>query len=336
MQRRSFIKKSFLGAVSSVILPVPKLIARSGREKLKFGIISDTHPDMLPDSRRRLRKFIQAAIKHEAEFIIQLGDFCHPRPQEKDFLDIWNSFPGARYHVLGNHDMDFAGKGQTMKFWAMPSNYYSFDRGGFHFVVLDANYLYRDGAYQDYARANFYVADEQRAHIPPEQIDWLKADLQATAKPTIIFSHQSLINPCWGIKNRIRLQQLFEEINRQAGFRKVVLCFNGHDHIDFQRRINGIHYVEINSAAYQWLGEKYSCYDRYPKPVYEKFSHLHKVAPYKDALYALVTITDRVTVKGVQSSWLGPSPAELGQPDQVYGCRYSPLISDLNIELQSP
>jgi hypothetical protein len=296
-------------------------------------MITDTHADMLPDTRQRLRAFITEALQREVDFIIQLGDFCHARDQERDFLDIWNRFTGKRYHVLGNHDMDFTTKEETMDFWNMPSKWYSFDIGPFHFVVLDANYLYREGAYIDYERANFYVDNQFRTFVTPEQITWLKDDLNNTLKPVILFSHQSLINPCWGIKNRFEIQDLLEKVNTKSGRQKVVACFNGHDHIDFHRQLNGIHYIEINSAAYQWLGSEYASRSRYPEEMYTKFKHLEKVAPYTDSLYAFIHLdpAGKLKIEGIQSAWLGPSPEELGHPEPVYGCRYSACISDRNV-----
>ena len=330
MERRNFLKHSISATYLALIYPKLLFSSPERGSKLNFGIISDTHADMLPDTLDRLESFIAMAIRRDVQFIIQLGDFCHPREQERDFLKIWNQFPGPRYHVLGNHDMDFATKEETMEYWQMPSKYYSFDQGNFHFIILDANYLNQEGKYTDYQRANFYVDDKYRAFIPPEQIEWLKDDLQKTNKNVMIFSHQSLINPCWGIKNRIEIQDILEKVNKNDSETKVVACFNGHDHIDFHRFINGIHYLEINSASYQWLGEAFSNKTRYAKEYYEHYQHLDKVAPYKDPVYCFINATDdgKLIIDGVKSQWLAPSPQELGVPEQVYGCRNSAQISN--------
>ena len=42
------------------------------------------------------------------DFIINLGDFCLPKEQNKAFLCLWNKdFGTITYHTLGNHDIAF-------------------------------------------------------------------------------------------------------------------------------------------------------------------------------------------------------------------------------------
>ena len=106
--------------------------------------------------------------------------------KNKSFLKIWNTFRGPKYHVLGNHDMDKNSKQEMLEFWEMPKTYYSYDFKGFHFIVLDANFLYQDGKFTDYDKANFYVDSSIRTYINTEQIEWFKSDLDATNLPTIV------------------------------------------------------------------------------------------------------------------------------------------------------
>ena len=85
---------------------------------------------------------------------------------------IWEKFKGPKYHVLGNHDMDRHSKEAMLDFWGMPKTYYSFDEDQIHFIVLDANFLYQDGKFTDYDKANFYVDSQLRTFINSEQIEW--------------------------------------------------------------------------------------------------------------------------------------------------------------------
>jgi len=41
----------------------------------------------------------------DVDFIVQLGDFCFPIPENEEILRIWNQFDGPKFHFLGNHDM---------------------------------------------------------------------------------------------------------------------------------------------------------------------------------------------------------------------------------------
>jgi len=337
MDRRKFIKNVGIGTTCLLLqspLKAHSLSSSDLTNQIHFGIVTDVHADMHPDCAQRLQRFISEAEKRKVDFIIQMGDFCRPREIEQGVYDVWNKTALKKFHVLGNHDMDFHTKDITMNHWDMPAPYYSFDVNEYHFIVLDANYLYREGQYIDYANANFYVDSSQRAFINPDQVKWLENDLKNTKKRTIVFSHQSLINVCWGVRNRIEIQEILENTNRNSKFQKVIACFNGHDHIDFHRKVNNIHYIEINGMDYQWLGEKYKNFSRFSDDQYKAREHLSKIAPYKDPLYAFIKVTKNAfAVEGVQSDWLGPSPRDLGMPEQTFGCRYSPSVSSRNIKL---
>lgn len=114
----------------------------------------------------------------------------------------------------------------------MDRSYYSFDRGLYHFVVLDANYIKLDDAYVDYEHGNYVKHPSCIDHISAEQLEWLGQDLADTNKPTFIFSHQNLDDSELGIKNGAELRAVLRQANEAAGFRKVVACLNGHNHLD--------------------------------------------------------------------------------------------------------
>lgn len=331
MNRRKFINHAGAG-LTAALLPQTVLpfnaLSTAGASKLRFGIVADVHKDLMPDANKRLQTFIDEALGREVDFVIQLGDFCMSDPNNRNFMKVWEAFKGPKYHVLGNHDMDRNSKQEMLEFWEMPKTYYSYDVQGFHFIVLDANFLYQDGKFIDYNNSNFYVDSNLRTYIDNEQIEWFKADLETTALPTIVFSHQSLWHYHWGVKNRLTLQKILE-----ANKRKVVCCFNGHNHIDFHHHQNGIDYIEINSASYQWMDDKYRNTDRYPKELYEQYKWLPNLATYKDPLFAFATLDPNgtITIEGVKSEWMSPSPYETGMPKGIYGSEYSAEMSDYNL-----
>lgn len=334
MKRRQFINRVGIGATAAVMPTTmlsftPSIVIGDTSKKLRFGIVADVHKDLMPDANDRLEQFIAQAIESEVDFIIQLGDFCMAEAKNKDFLDIWETYKGPKYHVLGNHDMDKHSKTQMLDFWGMPKTYYSYDVDGFHFIVLDANFLYEDGRFIDYKKANFYVDSSLRTFINDEQIAWFKADLEATELPTIVFSHQSLWHYQWGVKNRLTLQKIME-----AHKEKVVCCMNGHNHIDYHHQQNGIDYIEINSMSYQWMEDKYKNTDRYPKEMYASYKWLPNLATYKDPLYAFASIDPKgsMRIQGVQSEWVSPSPFDMGMPKGILGSEYSARISDYDLQ----
>ncbi|MEX0289180.1 MAG: metallophosphoesterase [Flavobacteriaceae bacterium] len=331
MERRAFIHRSGLGLIASML---PQQVIKfnplsfTSKSRLRFGIIADVHKDLMPDANERLEAFIEEAMALELDFIVQLGDFCMADSGNKSFMKIWETFKNPRYHVLGNHDMDRHSKEEMLDFWEMPKTYYSYDFQGYHFVALDANYLYLDGKFVDYDKSNFYVDNNLRTYINQEQIEWLKSDLEATSSPTIVFSHQSLWHYHYGVKNRLSVQKILENHKE-----KVVCCFNGHNHIDFHHHQNGIDYIEINSASYYWTNDKYRNSERYPEELYKQFKWLPNLATYKDPLYAIVTLDSEGTLKveGKRSEWVAPSPSDIGMPPQVYGSEYSAEISDYTL-----
>ena len=321
-----------LGATATVLPHTMLSFAPSptyNNSVLNFGIVADVHKDLMPDANARLEQFITKAIEREVDFIIQLGDFCMAEAKNKDFLTIWETYKGPKYHVLGNHDMDKHSKDQMLDFWGMPKTYYSYDFHGFHFIVLDANFLYEDGKFIDYKKSNFYVDSSLRTFINDEQIAWFKADLEATDLPTIVFSHQSLWHYQWGVKNRLTLQKIME-----AHKEKVICCMNGHNHIDYHHHQNGIDYIEINSMSYQWMEDKYKNTDRYPKEIYASYKWLPNLATYKDPLYAFASLDTKgsMIIEGVKSEWVSPSPFDLGMPQGILGSQYSARISDYDLK----
>ena len=163
--------------------------------------------------------------------------------------------------------------------------------------------------------------------VDPEQMEWLKKDLQATDKRCIIFSHQSF--EC-SSENREDIRKIFEEENRRAGYKKVAVAFSGHDHTNYMKEINGIAYIQINSASNQWVGEKYACPERFSDEINQKRPALKYTLPYKDALYGIVTLTDKgMDLKGVKSEFIVPGPEELGITDRSQPL--VPWIEDLQL-----
>jgi calcineurin-like phosphoesterase family protein len=311
MNRRSFLKNiSF--AFGGLALSSNTACTAFQNKELKFGLSTDIHKDIMNDANQRLEAFITHARHQNVDFIIDLGDFCHPTEENKGFVDIWNSWSGAKFNVLGNHDMDKGTKQDFMDFVGMKEKYYSFDQGDFHFVVLDPNTLKIDGEYIPYEHANFYKPQEQRAYIDPQQLEWLEQDLQSTNKHCIIFSHQSFENPA-SCKNQKQVRELFEKENRRAGFHKVAAAFSGHDHSDYSKEISGIHYVQMNSMSYSWVGDKYKCPERFPEEVNEAYPLMKYTLPYKEPLYAVVTIKDgHIGIKGVDGTFIEPGPEDVG------------------------
>lgn len=324
--RRVFATRIAAG-VGALLFPWPGRAAEPSGSKgtLRFGLIADVHQDVMHDSEERLTAFVERMKSARVDFILQLGDFCTPTERNQRFRDIWRSFPGPRYHVLGNHDMDGGfSREQALSFLEMPGRYYSFDRQGVHFVVLDGN---DPGPGQKpYYR---YIAEDQAK--------WLTQDLASTQLPALVFSHQPLDHPKWGVENHAQIRSILEHANQGEG-RKVVACFSAHLHRDYCRIINGIPYVQINSAAYFWIGSAFA-HTRYGPEIEKTHPWIKNTVPYREPLWALVTIDfDRkiMEIEGKTSEFVGPSPWELGADrNELEAETVAPAISDRRLAVQS-
>lgn len=328
MNRRNFLRNTTLstfGVTGIGSLSALSPIDDGQFEKIRIGICADLHQDVMQDGPKRLEAFINEMAVQKPDFIIQMGDFCVPKPGNQVIMNIYNRFEGAGYHVIGNHDTDGGfTREQVVKFWNAIGRYYSFDKKGYHFVVLDGN---------DHDPSSERPAGYAR-FIGKEQTQWLEADLDKTTLPVIVFLHQGLDNDIGGIYNAMETRLVLERANAKAKFRKVQIVFSGHHHQDYHNVINGIHFIQVNSMSYQWLGSDYE-HIRYSKEVDKTHPHIKSTVPYKDPLWAVVDITKDGTfrLKGKKTVFVGPSPGDLGMSPYQYGYPIVPFISDRKIAL---
>ncbi len=82
------------------------------------------------------------------------------------------------------------------------------------------------------------------------EFEWLRSDLEAAERPTLVFVHQMLDDFIeeWGrptVINQSQLQQLFAEDG------DVIAVFQGHDHDNVHNVIDGIHYVTFEAMVDQ-------------------------------------------------------------------------------------
>jgi len=298
--RREFLQRTSLAAVGFRTL--------SRIEPMTFGLCADVHQDVMHDAPERLSVFVDAMSRRQAAFVAQLGDFCVPKPANRNFLDVFHSFDGPHYHVLGNHDTDddnLTKKGyvraDTRAFWGMEANYYSFVQGGIRFIALDGNDPPGTGS-TDYPR-----------HVGNQQLAWLERVLETTTEPVIVLSHQGLENE-EGLDNGENVRAVLELANERAGSQRVLACFSGHHHLNYAETVKAIPYVQVNSMSYFWVGEDCENF-AYAPEIHERHPMLQFTAPYRDPVWTTVTVdpqAQEITVEARVSTWAGESPTGLG------------------------
>ncbi len=233
---------------------------------VRLGLFADLHAHdtdsplegkWMIHTEERLAAFTAAMNAWDPDFVIELGDFVNgwvvlgadpgdPAriPEILAWADsLYAAFDGPRYHVIGNHDVYNLDKELYRSLLGIESTYYSFDVGAFHFVVLDVQFG-EDGS--DLAHTYTGVA----GFLPEAELDWLRDDLAASDRPTIVFVHQMLdaYIEAWGralVANQPEIQAVLAEDG------DVIAVFQGHDHDNVHNEIDGIHYVTFEALVDQ-------------------------------------------------------------------------------------
>ena len=293
---------------------------------IRFGVCSDVHQDYFYQVVPRMQAFVNDMNAEQVDFIIQLGDFCFPKSANDKFLSVWNSFKGAKYHVIGNHDCEISSKNVFMDYVDYPSTkpYYSFDIGGYHFIVLDTNFGKKDGVLIPFDH-NKGDGFDNTGYFDDEEYDWLEKDLTATNKRTIIFSHAPIYN---GVHNADRFNSFVMKQNQL--YRKVVAAFSGHNHEDWMIEFNRVKHCQINSMCFYYGGAKAYNESRYSAEVYKAYPVMKSMFPYTDPLFAIVElnpVTGSVNIIGKNTTFVPPTPVELG-----FSSKISSTISNKNFK----
>ncbi len=250
---------------------------------LEFGVISDVHFGYFPNAMAHLADFIDDMHEWDPDFIIQLGDFCRPEAASNNFMAIYNSWPGPKYHVIGNHERDGGYTfQQAADYWGMPARYHTFDKGPVRCIVLDGNEP--GGTGSGYA-----------AFVGPAQQNWLAAELAASDRPVMVFIHQ----PIEFLENGDQVRAILEAADAQRPG-MVLAVFAGHRHRDYVLTINSIPYIQINSAAYYYFSGR---------------------VDYSDSLWARVILdfeTRQLRIIGRESSWVSTDPWRRGASEAAH------------------
>ena len=255
--RRTFLAETALGCGALVFGSQDFAVCSAGEKEtppiLKIGLLTDLHyaekatagNRHYRDSLRKIRPAVDHFNKVKADFAVELGDFVDEAPTIEEELGYvsrieaeFSRFKGDRHYVLGNHCVSrlkkeefLASCGQRKK---AKRAYYSFDRGGLHFVVLDACFR-ADGV--SYGRKNFKWTDTE---IPPAERKWLADDLRKSGKPTVVFTHQRLdVGGSYGVKSAAKVRKILEEDG------EVLAVFQGHNHVNDHKVIGSVHYVTL-------------------------------------------------------------------------------------------
>ena len=245
--RRAFLQGTTLWLTAASLMPRDSFAIES-QAQVRFAMLTDMHhADKAPAGTRYYRetlpKLREAAAQFaidKPDFLVELGDMIDAadsvETELKYLSTVFSEFSAIsadRHCVLGNHCVDTLTKREFLQHVGQAKSYYSFDRGGLHFIVLDACFK-SDGT--PYGRKNFEWTD---THVPAAELDWLEADLE-TAGPTIVLAHQRLdVDTNVAVKNAAAVRERLEKSGR------VLAVFQGHSHENDYSDLHGIHYCTL-------------------------------------------------------------------------------------------
>jgi hypothetical protein len=288
--RRDFLKKITLGAGGLGLLGSATASAASRRQPVMpagstiipdentafhFAHLTDMHVRRQRRGHEGYARCIESvnALRPAPELVLMGGDMAFDGlyNEKDDFIDMIDLFVNASdrlnmpwYGCIGNHDVlglsnrrkvpaddPDIGKGMIMEATKMPSSYYSFNHGGWHFVVLDTIYEVQ------VEHGPSYVA-----RLGEEQLEWLRFDLGAhQGMPTVCVMHIAAfcnMGQINGDPNALAMNHMvvsdnraLREILERHGVKAVL---QGHSHQVEDFYFNGVWYITSQSVSAAWWG----------------------------------------------------------------------------------
>jgi 3',5'-cyclic AMP phosphodiesterase CpdA len=196
-------------------------------------------------------------------------------------------------NCIGNHDIWGAGSKDDAlygKSWALDSlsmhkPYWSFDKSGWHFIILDSVQLKPEGGYI--------------AKLDEEQFDWLKSDLRKVDEktPVLVMSHIPILSAAafldgeraiegnWNIPGSFVHIDSRDIIDLFYKHKNVKVCLSGHLHLLDKVEYNGITFLCNGAVSGNWW---YGAYKE-TKPgyallnLYEDGSFDHEYVTYRNS-----------------------------------------------------
>jgi len=191
-----------------------------------FAVFGDNHGNL------RMLSDIFSRIKADKsiEFAVNTGDFVNDGSAEeyKAYAD-FVSREGVRvYNVMGNHDACRGAYRSFAKYFG--PDYYSFDRGNAHFIVLDNSF---------------------RGTFDKKQFDFLESELKANRnKVLFVFFHKPNFDPSNVYSDYVMSErQMSEKMTGLFEKYRVRYVFTGHIHAYLKAERNGVVYIVTGGSG---------------------------------------------------------------------------------------
>ena len=270
LDRRNFLCLSAATAASTALPILPETpSAKPGN--LRFIFFTDTHTQPELAAAEGTAKALRKIATLKPDFCIQGGDHCFdvnavPRERATMLLDLYQRTEQALngipiHHALGNHDVfgtaPAANVPNTDPLYAKKSfeqrynskTFYSFDRKGYHFIILDSVGITPDGEFE--------------GRIDAAQLLWLAADLKALppSTPVIVVTHIPLVSAIGQYKpddrvtgkkhNYFLVDNSYDVLPILEGH-NVIAVLQGHTHVNETVYWRNTPYITSGAVSGNW------------------------------------------------------------------------------------
>jgi 3',5'-cyclic AMP phosphodiesterase CpdA len=301
--RSQWRRRDVLIGASAAALPGTAAAGPRARGK-PFRVAHLTDPHVMPERRagEGFERCLVACQTHKPDLILLGGDlimdaFAVDLSRVQAQWTVFKRVLAANVSkpveaCLGNHDVwgwgDVAkyegepgfGKQIALEALELQRSYRSFDRGGWHFIVLDSVHRLAGSGYT--------------ARLDDEQFAWLESDLRAVPSrvPVLILSHIPVLSACayldgdneasgdwkvpgaWMHIDARRIKNLFHR------HPNVKVCLSGHIHLVDRVDYLGVSYLCNGAVSGAWwkgpnqeFGNGYAIVDLFPDGAFTSTYH---------------------------------------------------------------
>jgi 3',5'-cyclic AMP phosphodiesterase CpdA len=270
MKRRELLKNIGLTVGATALAGTTSIVSAAEEKKdkrkrvLRIAHITDVHIRPEYNAPQRFRQCMEEIKKHKIDFFLNGGDTIYAadygnitRERVNEQWAIWQQLRAElknyeMYSCLGNHDMWWAapdkqdpmyGKPYVVKQLEVPNRFYSFDKKGWHFVVLDSN-------------------NNNAGSLDAEQRKWLEDDLAALhpKTPVLCMSHYPILGVSTNMEggNHTDARYITDLFYKHKD--KKITCVSGHNHLRDAAEYDGVHYYCNGALSGFWWedGDKQS------------------------------------------------------------------------------
>ena len=237
------------------------------QNSLHFGIISDIQycdcdaagSRLYRGVPQKLRSAIDSLENNNIDFLLNLGDVINKYWASFDtIMPILDSASFTVYNILGNHDFEELSQLQRDSLTIrlnMPARYYTFKKGNWRFVMLDANelssYAYPEGSNEYKVFSNYILnvdgpnSQVWNGGLLENQISWLRnilSEADTLGEQVIVAGHPN-IYPL-NMNSMIDYEKIAAILE---GHNSVKLYVAGHWHSGAYVLNNDLHYLTVKA-----------------------------------------------------------------------------------------